>query len=206
MGVRILWGSGFESRLSHFMRPSVKLLYALTLSLGAATANAQQSPTDDSAQRPALDTGRVAGCYDVTRTAWYPLESRRFSDVVWPDTLPAPLMGARTLESLAQHEPPFHLHLSLDSARFDRTVGHVLEPPGPDTLGRTRIGGRIWYVKRDTLVLTWSTGFAGVTLVLQQKPYGFDGTAIGFTDVISGSLPAARVVLLRTRCREDESR
>jgi hypothetical protein len=133
------------------------------------------------------------------------LPARRMFDVAWPDTVPSPMPDPGSLELRAQHEPPSHIRLGPDTVSRSAARGYSLEPGGPDTLGLARVGSRAWSVRGDTIVLVWSTGWAGARLTLMETPYGLEGVAVAFTDVITSSLPAARVTLLRAPCREPPS-
>lgn len=149
-----------------------------------------------------LTASHVAGCYDLSRTAWYRLPPVRVNHVTWPDSLLS--SGDSALQFGHQHEPPRHVRMLLEPGPFDAgTQWHRLEPQGPDTLALGRFGMRGWRVRDASVIAFWSTGFVGVRLNLLVTDFGMEGTAVATSDVIGPApIPAARVTLLRARCRD----
>lgn len=157
--------------------------------------------TSDTTRRP-LTVSSVAGCYDLSRTAWYNLPRVRIGEVAWPDSLLAP--GRVDLQFGYQHEPPRHVRMLLDAdGRESGAQWHQLEPEGPDTLGVHRGGERGWRVRGNSVIAYWSNGFVGVRLNMHATDFGLAGTAVATSDVVGPfPVPATRVTLLRTRCRD----
>jgi hypothetical protein len=146
-----------------------------------------------------LSPAAVAGCYDLSRTSWYDVPRARIFGAAWPDTVPT----RRDSTLLHEHEPPRHVRLALDTVKFQFGSGLQLEPIGPDGYGQVLLSYRMWGVRGDSVVAIWSTGFAGVRLNLRPTAYGLEGVAVADHDVVGPfPIPAARVTLLRTRCRD----
>ena len=179
---------------------------AVALALGACAPHPKESAriasspvaiaTDTSM---GLSSAAVAGCYDLSRTAWYDVPRARWIGAAWPDTVSVRSDNTH----MREHEPPRHVRLSLDTADFRFERGLRLDPTGPDGYGQVLLSHRVWGVVGDSVFAVWSTGFAGVRLSLRPTAYGLEGLAVAFTDVVGPfPIPAARVTLLRTRCRE----
>ena len=180
---------------------------AVVLALGACAPNPKASTqvlpspvaivSDTSV---VLTSAAVAGCYDLSRTGWYSVPARRLGETAWPDTVVA---RADSLY-LRDREPPRHVRLLLDPARSGRAQGWLaLEPEGPDRGAHRGLGERYWRVFGATVQAVWTNGFIGVHLTVQPTAFGLEGVAVAFSDVVGPfPIPAARVTLLRTRCRD----
>ena len=150
--------------------------------------------------RVGLTSAAVAGCYDLSRTGWYSVPSRRLGDAAWPDTV----IARSDSSYLRDREPPRHIKLLLQPARSTAARDWLaLEPEGPDRGAHPGFGERYWRVFGDTVRAVWTNGFIGVHLAVQPTAFGFEGVAVAFSDVVGPfPIPAARVTLLRTRCRD----
>lgn len=202
-------GKSMGVRVTPFLIMRLMILVIVVLAVApfqpGAAPSAQTMKTvtavSDTTRRP-LTVASVVGCYDLSRTAWYNLPRVRIGEVAWPDSLLAP--GRSDLQFGYQHEPPRQVRMLLDAdGREGGAQWHPLEPKGPDTLGVHRWGERGWRIRGNSVVAYWSNGFVGVRLNMLATDFGLEGTAVATSDVVGPfPVPAARVTLLRTRCRD----
>ena len=133
------------------------------------------------AQDSTQAVARIAGCYAVELGPW---------------------SGSFPSGSPASHQPPPTIRL--DTAQFveryaSRVQHRQLAPP-ITVAGRQRVSLGRWRVAGDTLVMSWSDGFSGVSLSLGLRPDSLRGGARAFYDVIGPVQPTAPVLLRRVVC------
>ena len=134
--------------------------------------------SDPSNQRSALP-----GCYRVQLGKW----SGQFPSGLWVEHTP-PLVFKLDTVNLA---PPF------DNSGLKRVMPATLIVPR----GSFPAGWRV--VRLDTIMVRWSTGFAGVRLRLKQRGDTLVEYAQSFYDVVGPKEPTASVTAIKTTCPTD---
>ena len=122
------------------------------------------------------------GCYQVNMGAW----SGSF-----PSGMPE------------GHQPPPLIQLDTTRMPGIRAPLELFRvTPNIPSLERYRIVPPYWTTTQvgDTIMISWSSGFMGTTLVLTRNAEGFAGQARAFYDVIGPVQPRAEVTLVRRSC------
>ena len=122
----------------------------------------------------------VAGCYRTTLGRWSgPFPSGLTTEHIPPDQFQL---------DTAPLAPPF------TRSGLRRVLPEMLRP-------RSRPFPAFWqFTGPDSIKVIWSTGFAGVSMILRFQIDTLTGTAESFYDVIGPEEPTASVVAVRIPC------
>lgn len=148
-------------------------ILAVGTGLGSARLTAQEAPAE------------LTGCYDITVGDWVVEKTVPGRDE--PEPLPS-----ESPDSIYYEIPP---RIQFVSGGAGRTVIVVPEGAMPSVhrYRRSAIVG-------DSLRLSFSTAFTGVTARLVRSGAGWTGTARGFTDVVPYQVNARPITLLPVPC------